>query len=116
MTAGTIAHIEGLAAAAVPWLVCAIGALLVAWSVLLCRQNGAQNGPEVLLGYNYSSPGDTGGAPARIVQSWISNRSSLGDADAWMKANADNNAWNACAIVKGDKYVYFKKNSKRFLD
>ena len=57
MTAGTIEHIEGLAAAAMPWLVCAIGALLVAWSVLLCRQNGAQNGPEVLLGYNYSSPG-----------------------------------------------------------
>ena len=25
---------------------------------------------------------------------------------AWMKANADNRAWNACAIVKGQEYVY----------
>ena len=24
-----------------------------------------------------------------------------------MKANADNRTWNACAIVKGMKYVYF---------
>ena len=24
-----------------------------------------------------------------------------------MKENADNRAWNACAIVKGTKYVYF---------
>ena len=25
---------------------------------------------------------------------------------AWMKANADNRAWNACAIVKGQRYVH----------
>ena len=67
-----------------------------------------QTGPEVLLGYNYSAPGDAGGAPTRIVQSWISNRGSLGDVVAWMEANADNKAWNACAIVKGQKYVFFK--------
>ena len=29
--------------------------------------------------------------------------------DAWMQANADNDAWNACAIVKGEKYTYFRK-------
>ena len=29
--------------------------------------------------------------------------------DAWMNANAANRAWNACAIVKGQRYVYFKK-------
>ena len=33
---------------------------------------------------------------------------SLGDVDAWMEANASNKAWNACAIVKGQKYVFFK--------
>ena len=69
-----------------------------------------QTGPEVLLGYNYSSPGDAGGAPTRIVQSWISNRGSLGDVDAWMEANAENRAWNACAIVKGQKYIYFQQS------
>ena len=26
-----------------------------------------------------------------------------------MDANAANHAWNVCAIVKGQKYVYFKK-------
>ena len=66
-------------------------------------------GPPVFLGYNYSAPGDAGGAPARIVQAWIANRSSMGNANAWMKANADNRAWNACAIIKGNSYLYFKK-------
>lgn len=69
-------------------------------------------GPPVFLGYNYSAPGDAGGAPARIIQAWIANRSSMGNANAWMKANADNRAWNACAIVKGQKYVYFKSSLK----
>ena len=35
MTAGTIAHIEGLAAAAMPWLVCAVGALLVSYNCVI---------------------------------------------------------------------------------
>ena len=68
------------------------------------------NGPAVLLGYNYSSPGDAGGAPTRIIQSWISSRGSLGAVGAWMKANANNKAWNACAIVKGQKYIYFQQS------
>ena len=29
-----------------------------------------------------------------------------------MDANAANHAWNACAIVKGQKYVFFKKEWK----
>ncbi len=66
-------------------------------------------GPSLFFGYNYIAPGDKGGAPTRIVQSWLVNRSTMGDVDAWMKANADNRAWNACAIVKDVKYVYFKK-------
>ncbi len=66
-------------------------------------------GPGILLGYAYSAPGDAGGAPARIARSWAGNRAPMGDVDAWMKANADNHAWNACAIVKGEKYVYFEQ-------
>ena len=62
-----------------------------------------------MLGYNYYAPADEGGAPARIIRTWANNRGTLGDVNAWMKANADNRAWNACAIVKGQKYVYFKR-------
>ena len=65
-------------------------------------------GPAVLLGYNYSAPGDDGGATSRIIASWKENRA-LGDVEAWMAANKANKAWNACAIVKDAKYVYFEK-------
>lgn len=68
-----------------------------------------QTGPAILLGYNHVAPGDAGGAPERIMQFWVANRSSLGDVDAWMAANASNNAWNACAIVKDQKYFYFTR-------
>ena len=67
------------------------------------------SGPSVLLGYAYIAPGDAGGAPARIMQAWISYRQTMDDAEAWMRANAENKAWNACAIVKGEKYLYFEK-------
>lgn len=66
-------------------------------------------GPKVLLGYNYHAPRDEGGAPQRIVNSWRNNRAAMGDVKAWMKANAENRAWHACAIVKGQKYLYIKK-------
>lgn len=66
-------------------------------------------GPNIMLGYNYLAPADEGGAPARIVRSWAGSRGDLGDVAAWMNANRANNAWNACAIVKGQKYVYFEK-------
>lgn len=36
------------------------------------------------------------------------NRAASGDVNAWMDANEANHAWNACAIVKGQKYVYFE--------
>ena len=52
---------------------------------------------------------DAGGAPTRIVNQWRTNRAASGDVDAWMEANAANHAWNACAIVKGNRYLYFKK-------
>ena len=67
-------------------------------------------GPTNLLGYAYTAPIDAGGAPKRIVQSWVSKRGTIGNVDAWMKANADNRAWNACAIVKGEKYLYFESS------
>ena len=66
-------------------------------------------GPSIMLGYNGEAPGDKGGAPARIIQSWLANRSIMSDVDAWLKANANNRAWNACAIVKGERYLYLKK-------
>lgn len=69
-------------------------------------------GPSILLGYAYVAPGDASGIPARIVRSWRINRNTRGDVDAWMSANANNRAWNACAIVKGQKYVYFKFSFK----
>lgn len=68
----------------------------------------AQTGPDVLLGFNGKAPGDRGGAPARMMTAWVANRQSLGDIGAWMKAAADNHAWNACAIEKDVKYVYFQ--------
>ena len=68
-----------------------------------------QTGPSVLLGYAYIAPGDAGGAPVRIMNSWVANRGSIGEVGAWMKANANNKAWNACAIVKDQKYLYFKR-------
>ena len=66
-------------------------------------------GPPVMLGYNYRAPFDVGGAPASIVSAWLADRAAKGDVAAWMDANAARRAWNACAIVKGQKYVYLKK-------
>ena len=66
-------------------------------------------GPPVILGYNHKAPGDSGGATTRIINARRERRGSLGDVDAWIEANEKNRAWNACAIVKGLKYVYFKK-------
>jgi hypothetical protein len=68
-----------------------------------------QTGPGIFLGYNHSAPSDGGGATVRIVNYWMLNRSTLGDINAWMKANEQNHAWNACAIEKNVKYVFFKK-------
>ena len=65
-------------------------------------------GPSVLLGYNYYAPADNSGEPAQIISSWIQNRSSTNDIDAWMFANRALKKWNACAIQKGIKYVYFE--------
>ena len=64
-------------------------------------------GPAVLLGYNYSAPGDASGFPANILSEWIDTRATLGDVQAWMRANRKYKAWNACAIEKDQFYYYF---------
>lgn len=69
----------------------------------------AQAGPDILLGYNARAPADTNGVSMAIITDWISKRDSLGDIDAWMEANRERRAWNACAIEKDVKYVYFKQ-------
>jgi len=66
-------------------------------------------GPPVLLGYNHYAPGDSSGVTQWIVERWLADRAAKGDVAAWMEANAARRAWNACAIVKGQKYVYFSK-------
>lgn len=66
-------------------------------------------GPKILLGYNYKAPGDANGVTTAIINSWVVNQASGHEVDAWMNANAANLAWHACAIVKGEKYVYFEK-------
>ena len=71
-------------------------------------------GPNVLLGYNYYAPQDATGIPEIIVQEWINFRQTMGDVDAWMKANDNRNGRNACAIVSNDRYVYFEKIVKGF--
>lgn len=71
-------------------------------------------GPSLLLGYNYLAPRDETGAPERIIRAWLGLRGTMGDADAWMKANDNMNGRNACAIVKGEKYVYFKRSRHKF--
>ena len=68
-----------------------------------------QTGPSILLGYCYSAPLDSSGAPARIISTWIRNHTTHGDVAAWMNANNNRNGRNACAIEKGLRYHYFKK-------
>jgi len=69
-------------------------------------------GPDSFLGYAYYAPRDAQGAD-RIASAWVANRSSMGDVDAWMKANENRNGRNACAIQRIDnshvRYSYFKR-------
>ena len=72
----------------------------------------AKTGPSVFLGYNHKAPLDSSGAPAKIASAWVSNRTSMGDVDAWMKANDNMRGRNACAILRigqtAVEYQYFK--------
>ena len=81
------------------------------------RQWANIEGPNSFLGYAYYAPRDTQGAD-RIASAWVANRSSMGDVDAWMKANDNRNGRNACAIERMDgsliRYSYFRRE-KGFL-
>jgi len=67
-------------------------------------------GPLVLLGYNWYAPTDTQGATP-IISSWLADRGTLGNVDAWRNANENSAGWNACAIIKGISYSYYKRIS-----
>lgn len=71
-------------------------------------------GPNILLGYNYYAPRDITGEPLAIMRSWVSRRMSEGAANAWMSANLRREGRNACAIIRNEKYIYFKKIVKGF--
>ncbi len=45
---------------------------------------------------------------------WQDLRQASSDADAWMEANDNKYGRNACAIIKGVKYVYFKRTRHKF--
>ncbi len=66
----------------------------------------AASGPQTLLGYNASAPSDVT-ASVTVLQSWISLRTSQGDTQAWMSANHQSNAHNACAVDTSG-YHYFR--------
>ena len=64
-------------------------------------------GPKVLLGYNYYAPQDSSRAPERIMRSWLDLRQTMGDVDAWLKANDNRNGltparYNALMILTSD--------------
>ncbi len=70
------------------------------------------SGAMTLLGYAYTAPLDSQGS-AQIVADWCSNRTSLGDVAAWMKANDNRKGRNACVVQCIDdshvQYWYFKR-------
>lgn len=59
-------------------------------------------GPKYFLGYEASAPGDSSGVPSQIVNSfslsWEVNYDFGSPVQAWMNANGDAKAWNACAL------------------
>ena len=74
----------------------------------------AHLGPRFFLGYNGSAPADTSGAPVRVAAYWNSRTDTEGKIMAWMRANANNKAWNACAIdAMAGKYYFFRRNRFR---
>ena len=72
----------------------------------------AASGAGTLLGYCWTAPLDSQGGD-RIVNGWCANRATLGDVEAWMRANDNRNGRNACAIQRIDdsclRYWVFKR-------
>ena len=75
----------------------------------------ASSGASALLGYCWKAPLDSQGS-VQILSSWCANRSTLGDVEAWMRANDNMNGRNACAIrlLQGGKieYRYFRRGNR----
>ena len=78
----------------------------------------ASSGAGVLLGYAYYAPLDSQGG-VDIVRQWCDTRTSLGDVDAWMKANDCRSGHNACAITRLTQgrleYRYFKRDDNNLI-
>ena len=78
----------------------------------------ASSGAGVLLGYAYYAPLDSQGG-VDIVRQWCDTRASLGDVDAWMKANDCRSGHNACAITRLTQgrleYRYFKRDDNNLI-
>lgn len=70
----------------------------------------ANLGPQILLGYNWSAPGDDQGS-ATILANWMSNLCTKDEVCAWREANDNSAGHNACAIVANSSYCYFKKTT-----
>ena len=77
----------------------------------------ASSGAGVLLGYAYYAPLDSQGG-VDIVRQWCDTRTSLGDVDAWMKANDCRSGHNACTIRRISdseiEYQCFLKQARFF--
>ena len=72
----------------------------------------ASSGASALLGYCWKAPLDSQGS-VQILSSWCANRSTLGDVEAWMRANDNPPGHNACALHRIDQssfeYHFFSR-------
>ena len=77
----------------------------------------ASSGASALLGYCWKAPFDNQGA-VQILNSWCDQRASIGDIEAWMRANDRRSGHNACAIRRMDgtsiEYHYFAKRARLY--
>ena len=72
----------------------------------------ASSGASALLGYCWKAPLDNQGA-VQILNSWCDQRASIGDIEAWMRANDCRSGHNACAMLRIDDthiaYHYYER-------
>ncbi len=77
----------------------------------------ASSGANALLGYCWKAPLDNQGG-VQILNSWCDQRASIGDIEAWMRANDRRSGHNACAIRSMDgtsiEYHYFVKRARLY--
>lgn len=77
----------------------------------------ASSGASALFGYCWKAPLDNQGA-VQILNSWCDQRASIGDIEAWMRANDRRSGHNACAIRRMDgtsiEYHYFAKRARLY--